>query len=157
MNGVIATAAEHHDAASLNLVRRRLTAYLEQLKVTDPGLIETLLEESMKRAERRSASGDTDELMRRALEEIQRRIDAAVAKVYGLNPVKDMHRVAAARALSLKSGSPNLQLEAVLRSASADDTPALPALPAATPPEARLSMHPEPIAFFFGPPSTASH
>ena len=155
MSGFATEPAGCHDEASLQRVRQRLSAYLEQLGVTDTDLAAPLVNESMKRAERRSAPGATGELMRRALEELQRRIDGAVAKVYGLNPVKDAHRVAAARALSLKSGAANLRLQAVLRRAVTESAVEVPGLPAATPPEARLTMHPEPIAFFFGPPASS--
>lgn len=157
MSEVAAEPADCHDQATLQRVRQRLSTYLQQLGVTDAGLVARLMEESMQRAERRSAPGATDELMRRALEEIQHRIDAAVAKVYGLNPVKDAHRVAAARALSLRSNAARLRLETLLRHALSEAPLEIPALPAATPPEARLTMHPEPIAFFFGPSTSSSH
>jgi len=151
-----AEPAAGHDPAALHQVRSRLQAYLGKLGVTAEDIAAPLLDESMRRAERRSAPGDADELLRRALEELQRRIDSAVAKALDLNTVTDTNRIAAARARALLSRSPRQQLQSLLKSATGPSA-AAPALPFATPPEERLSMHPEPIAFFFGPPTSTAH
>jgi AcrR family transcriptional regulator len=137
-------------------VRTRVAAYWRDLGLSDPALIESLTDDCLNRAWRRMGRGSEEELLRRALEEAQRRFDHALARALRLPPARDPHPIAAARAALLlsenrlladrlfQSGDPALDLGAQLQEI----------LPRSTPPEAPLPMSEAPLRFwlFKSPP-----
>ena len=133
-------------------VKTRLAAYLGRLGLRDPSLIEMLAEECLHRARRRAAPGSQEELLRRALEEAQRRFDHAIALALNLTGSKDSHPVAGARAAlllgsdtSISSDSLFCRHEGVAEMASKLHA----AAPIATPPESNLAMPDQQISFIF--------
>jgi hypothetical protein len=141
-------AASAHQADASH-VRQRLIAYLQQLGLRDPVRIASFADECLRHAARKVAPGSHEELIRRALEEAQRRFEHAVARAMGLTVGGDFHPVAAARAALLLRGAGELNVDDLL---SGDDDSTLAArlravLPRPTPPEAGLSMHEQPISF----------
>lgn len=130
-------------------IRAGVVAYLQRLGLVDPELIEVLAEDCLQRARRKIApDAPREDFFRRALEEVQRRYDFAVAQAFNLSS-KEFHLAAALRAALLLNGEPSDflfrpgddQAERIARLQAA--------LPMATPPEARLEMKEQPISFFF--------
>lgn len=132
-------------------VRQRVAEYWRRLGLADPALVERLTEESLVRAGRRVGQRAAEqELLRRALEEAQRRFDHALARALRLPPSKDTQPVAAARAAFLlaqerpcadslfQTTEPLPEIDAQLRAV----------LPCATPPEAPLAMSETPFRFW---------
>jgi hypothetical protein len=137
-------------------IKPRLFAYLDRLGVRDPALREDLADESLLRAHRKVAPGCDEELLRRALEELQRRFDGALARTLGLSGNRDAQTIAAARAALLLDGSLRSKTERLLH--GSEDLPAVAeqlraAIPRSTPPEAPLAMDDQIISFFFSRPS----
>jgi hypothetical protein len=138
-------------ASSPAAIKTRVVAYLGRLGFSDPGVIEALAEECLHRARRRAAPGSQEELLRRTLEEVQRRFDHAIALALDLAGSKDFRPVAGARAAILLGGagisSDSLfhRQEGLAEMASALRA----ALPVATPPEANLVMPDQHISFLF--------
>lgn len=133
-------------------IKQRLVAYLGQLGLREQGVVETLADECIHRAKRRAAPGAQDELMRRALEEAQRRFDHAVARVLHLAGAKDLHLVAGARAAFL-SGAVGAVCGDDLFNPHFDDKGVADrlraVLPQPTPPESHLAMPDQHITFLF--------
>jgi len=143
------THAESARRADTSHVRQRLIAYLQQLGLRDPVRIASFADECLHHALRKVAPGSHEELIRRALEEAQRRFEHALARAMGLTVGRDFHPVAAARAALLLRGAGELSVDELL---SGDNESTLAgrlraALPQPTPPEAGLSMHEQPISF----------
>lgn len=148
-------APQPHEAFA-DAVKARLIAYLGRLGLRDASLIDTLAEECLHRARRRTAPGSQDELLRRALEEAQRRFDHAIALTLNVAGAKDFRLVAGARAALLlcKDGDSDSLFrrhEELAEMASRLRAGA----PVATPPEANLAMPDQPIAFLFSGSSKA--
>lgn len=125
-------------------------AYWRHLGLTDPGLVERLGDECLHRAQRRVVKGADEELLRRALEEAQRRFDHALARAAHLPPSNDHHPVAAARAAFLMAAD-RFSADALFDSTDPppDFGPSLQEfLPHSTPPEARLVMPETPLRFW---------
>ena len=127
----------------------RIEAYWRGLRLTDPVLIESLSRDCLNRARRLVVRQDNAELLRRALEEAQRRFDHALASAMGMPPSNDPQPLAAARAALLLSE--NLSGDTLFR--HDDTTRALAeclraALPVSVPPESPLSMKAVPIDFW---------
>lgn len=140
-----------HESSSAE-AKERLITYLHQLGVSEPALVETLAEECLHRARRRVAPGSQEELLRRALEEAQRRFDHAVARALNMTGGKDFYPVAGARAALLLGCAAGVCGDHLFH--SHEDQSELAArmravLPLATPPEANLAMPDQHISFFF--------
>jgi hypothetical protein len=131
-------------------IKERVVAYLQSLGLSRQDLIEDLADDCLNRARRRVGRGAGDELLKRAIEEAQRRFDHALARAMRLSPSKDPHPIAAARAAMLLSNGP-----------SAGDTlfgnPEPPSetgemlkeiLPRPTPPEDPVPMAEQPLRFW---------
>ncbi|QJD28908.1 hypothetical protein [Methylococcus geothermalis] len=76
-------------------------SYLQRLRFRDAALIERLAAECVERARRRVARHDSAELLRRAIEEAQRRLDQALARALGVNVSREPSLIAGARAALL--------------------------------------------------------
>jgi AcrR family transcriptional regulator len=132
-------------------VRERVMAYWRGLGLVDPALIEHLADDCLSRARRRVGRGsDEEELLRRALEEAQRRFDHALTWALGLPPSQDHYPVAAARAAYLLANEriPADRLFAPGDGASDFGVRLRKALPRSTPPEAHLPMPEAPLRFW---------
>ena len=145
------SAAEQHSSEFPKAIEDRVSAYLHKLGLRDPALIKALTDACLHRASRRAAPGGRHELLRRALEEAQRRFDNALGQSLNLHGSKNAHALAAARAAILLEDTA-VDTDHLMR-APQDLSGAVgsldPHLPRATPPESRLSMHEQPISFFF--------
>lgn len=138
-----------HEAV-LESARASLLDYLRDLGMRDPALVNALALECLNHARRRVGPGLRDELLRRAIEEVQRRMDVAVARWLGLNASRDAHTIAGARAALLMCRKvpstdflfdhPEPDPEFVSRLKAV--------LPMATPPESPRAMAPQKLDFF---------
>lgn len=137
---------EVHSAPELIV---RIEAYWRELGLKDPILIESLSHDCLHRARRLIGRPDDGELLRRALEEAQRRFDHALANAMGMPPSNDPQPLAAARAALLLSpewsgdtlfrhDETTRQLAERLRSA----------IPVSVPPESHLTMKTVPLDFW---------
>lgn len=137
--------------ADVDDVCQRLVIYFRHLGYRDAAQIDTLVGECLQKARRKVAHGSRDELIRRALEEAQRRFESTIASVLALNGSKDMRSVAAASAALLLGGVEGLDITGLLQSEDPSEwlQRLRAALPRPVPPEAHLSMHEQPIRFFF--------
>jgi hypothetical protein len=151
MTATSAPATGTHDDPALDEspVLERISAYWNQLGLVDEDLIASLSRDCLASARRRVGRASSADLLRRALEEAQRRFDHALATAAGLPPTNDPHPLAAARAaLLLSDGFPADSLFA-----HDDVTRHLKerlahSLPQPTPPEARVTMTPVPLRFW---------
>ncbi|WP_052807893.1 hypothetical protein [Methyloterricola oryzae] len=136
------------------VVEARVVAYLDRLGIRDQDLVRRLSAACLQRASRRAAPGQHEELLRRSLEEAQRRFDAALAQSLNLQGVKHLHDLAAARA-ALLLGEGAMASDSVLQGQDGEDAKlaSLAAIiPQATPPEVPQEMHEQPISFLFRQP-----
>lgn len=127
----------------------RVEAYWRQLGFKDSVLIESLSKDCLQRARRLVVRPDDAELLRRALEEAQRRFDHALASAMGIAPSNDPKPLAAARAALLLA--PDLSADTLFRHDESTRELAerlRAAKPVAVPPEAHLEMKPVPIDFW---------
>jgi len=127
--------------------------YLERLGVRDETLRESLARECLVQARRAMGDGAEEQLVARALEEVQRRLDRALAKGLGLNPIRDAARIAGLRAALLMCThgiSADFLFHGLEAEGGTDQIARLVAcLPRATPPEAQLAMPPQALEFLF--------
>jgi len=138
-----------HDSAC---IQERVSAYLRKLGLTDEGLIARLAAECLESARRRVAPGCESELLRRALEQAQRRFNQVLAKTLGLTGTPDDERsLAAARAAILLRAQPsptdglfNGRHDVQEWVGQIRQT-----LPVSTPPESPLDMHEHPLRFWW--------
>lgn len=158
MSQVALEAIVSFDQDAIDFVKARVITYLGTLGLRDAASMDKLSEECLQRARRRAAPGDRDELLRRALEEAQRRFEAAIARLMGVSGIKDFHIVAASRAALLLGGASDICIDSLMHgfedqaeSAARVNAWLKAALPQPTPPEASLPMHEHPISFFFSP------
>jgi hypothetical protein len=119
------------------------------LGLTDEDLIASLSRDCLLSARRIVGRTASLELLRRALEEAQRRFDHALAMAAGLPPSNDPHPLAAVRAALLLSK----RFTADCLFAHDDVTRQLKeqldhSLPQPTPPEAKLNMTPASLRFW---------
>lgn len=127
-----------------------LVSYLRRLGLTDAALIQQVAEDCLERARRRAAPGSESELLRRALEEAQRRFNQALSAALDIKPAEGERHLAAARAAFLLRSQP-LPADDLFRSPTDphDWTVALAkAMPHNTPPESPLEMHDRPMRFW---------
>ncbi len=94
----VLTEADGMDEGPL---RKRVADYWRVLGLTNEELIASLSEDCLSRARRLAGRASGAELLRRALEEAQRRFDHALASAVGMPPSNDPHPLAAARAALL--------------------------------------------------------
>lgn len=130
-------------------VRGQVMAYWRTLGLADPELIASLTQDCLHRAMRRVGRGSDEELLRRALEEVQRRFDHALARALGLPPSNDPHPVTAARAAFLLDKE-RVSADALFGHGDAAEVAKYlqKILPRSTPPEAHLSMPEAPLRFW---------
>ncbi|MGI9213046.1 MAG: hypothetical protein ACR2HF_11295 [Methylococcaceae bacterium] len=125
--------------------------YLRQLGLCDETLIAQLAFDCLESARHRAAPGSEHELLRRALEEAQRRFNQALVKTLHIaRPHDDDRPLAAARAAVLLR-SPPFPTEALFRDGSSPpewaDELAL-SVPVSTPPESPQDMHETHLRFW---------
>ncbi len=143
----IALAGQAEGEAKVLL--ERIGAYWRTLGLTDEVLIASLSADCLSRARRLVGRPVPAELLRRAIEEAQRRFDHALATAIGLPPSNDPHPLAAARAALLLT--PDRAADRLFRH---DETTRelkeqiMPHLPQSTPPEAPVSMVPVTLRFW---------
>ena len=129
----------------------RVAAYLQRLGCSDPALIQSLAQECLQRARLRAAPGSEPELLRRSLEEAQRRFNQALGAALHLAPGPDERPLAAARAAFLLRGE-KLDADALFRADAraahtwCDEVSAT--LPHSTPPESPLDVPVKPMRFW---------
>lgn len=127
----------------------RIADYWKSLGLTDATLITSLSQDCLAKARRLVGRGSSPQLLRRSLEEAQRRFDHALAAAIGLPPSNDPQPLAAARAaLLLSKGFTADCLFAHDEATRQLQERLSQALPQSTPPEARVSMTPAPISFW---------
>lgn len=138
-----------HEAV-MESVRQGLLDYLRDLGMRDADALDAVALECLHQARKRVGPGLRDELLRRSIEEAQRRMDVAIAHWLGLNTARNAHAIAGARAALLmcsrgastdflfNHNEPDPDLVSRLRAV----------LPAATPPESPRAMAPQKLEFF---------
>ena len=129
-------------------LREQIGHYWKMLGLTNEDLIASLTGDCLSRAKRLAGRASQAELLRRALEEAQRRFDHALASAIGMPPSNDPHPLAAARAALLLT--PDLSADCLF--AHDDSTRELKdrllaCLPRSTPEESPLPM--TPVSFRF--------
>lgn len=131
-------------------VKERVLDYLRSLGLSRQDLVEGLAEDCLNRARRRVGRGAAEELLKRAIEEAQRRFDHALARAMRLSPSKDPHPVAAARAALLLTGCPSASDALFGNPDSPSDAGEMlkDILPRATPPESPAPMAEQPLRFW---------
>lgn len=136
--------------ADVTVILRRIATYWQALGLTDPLLISSLADDCLTRARRRVGRVSNDELLRRSLEEAQRRFDHALANAVGLPPSNDPHPIAAARAaLLLAARETSLNCLFAHDESTRELGAALQkVLPQSTPPESHLTMSVKPFRFW---------
>lgn len=130
---------------------KTVRSYLRRLHFQDSALIDKLAADCVERAQRRVAKNDSGELLRRALEEAQRRFDQAVARALGPNSGRDPGLVASVRA-ALLLGRSGISVDELFLSPAVN--PEIASLlqarrPVALPPEAPVAMPPQKLRFVF--------
>jgi len=137
------------DEEVADAVLKRVREYWRTLGLSDEVLIDSLSADCLIRGRRLVSRTHPEELLRRALEEAQRRFDHALAAAFGLPPSNDPYPLAAARAAFLMA--PNISADTLFRH---DETTRqlreslAGQLPQSTPPESPLEMLPVPLDFW---------
>jgi AcrR family transcriptional regulator len=147
--GAVAAKDEGPPAAD-DPVREDVMAYWRELGLSDPSLVQSLADECLAHARRRVSRDASEELLRRALEDVQRRLDHALARALGLPPSRDQHPLSAARAAFLLARE-GISADALFLPGDAQTEMATrlrEALPHSTPPEAELKMKETPLRFW---------
>lgn len=127
----------------------RIAEYWKRLGLTDEALIASLSEDCLSRARRLARRATPGEVLRRALEDAQRRFDHALAAAMDLPPTNDPHPLAAARAALLLSARVSSGCLFAHNAATRELKIRLEqSLPQPTPPEARTTMTPVPFRFW---------
>jgi|GEM_PF-557244 len=131
-------------------IKERVVAYLQNLGLSRQDLIENLADDCLNRARRRVGRGAGDELLKRAVEEAQRRFDHALARAMRLSPSKDPHPIAAARAALLLMSSPSVDDALFGNPDPSSETGEMlrEILPRPTPPEDPVPMAEQPLRFW---------
>ena len=129
-------------------VRARVSAYWRRLGLKDPVLIDGLSHDCLQRARRLVVKDDLDALLRRAIEEAQRRFDHALASAMELPPSNDPQPLATARAALLLSGEGAETLFRHDESTRQLKERLSARLPMPIPPEAPRTMRPVAIDFW---------
>ncbi|MBP1148249.1 MULTISPECIES: hypothetical protein [Methylocaldum] len=131
-------------------IKERVVAYLQSLGLSRQDLIENLADDCLNRARRRVGRGAGDELLKRAIEEAQRRFDHALARAMRLSPSKDPHPIAAARAALLLTGCPSASDALFGNPDPPSETGEMlrEILPRPTPPEDSVPMAEQPLRFW---------
>ena len=143
------SAAPDLSAIDAEPIRAKVADYWKSLRLTDEVLIGNLVEDCLNRARLRVGRASSPELLRRAIEEAQRRFDHALASAIGLPPSNDPHPLAAARAALLLT--PGLSADSLFRhdASTRELKERLESLlPQSTPPESHVSMTPVPLRFW---------
>ena len=140
-------APEEGDYQSLLLVK--IADYWRELGLTHEPLITSLSEDCLSRARRLVGRVSLPELLRRSLEEAQRRFDHALAAAIGMPPSNDPYPLAAARAAMLLN--PGCSADSLFT--HDEETRKLKEylernLPQSTPEESVLPMTPVPFRFW---------
>ena len=130
-------------------IKQRIADYWRRLGLTNQDLIDSLTHDSLSRARRLVVRATEAMLLRRALEEAQRRFDHALASAMGMPPSNDPHPLAAARAALLLT--PDLTADSLF--AHDDSTRQLRGrlqglLPRSTPEESPMEMTPVSLRFW---------
>lgn len=147
---ILPVAGEHLEPAAKR-VEKQIQSYLRRLQFQDPELIARLASDCLQHARRRVGRDDPDEWLRRALEEVQRRLDQALARALGLNLAREPAAVAGVRA-ALLLGRARIRADELFLGQPVD--PAILAVlegarPLATPPEAPATMPTQKLSFVF--------
>lgn len=130
-------------------IRQQVAAYWRDLGIAAPELAQSLADECLARAGRRVAPKANEELLRRALEEAQRRFDAALGRALSL-PAGQPHALSAARAAFLLTRD-GLAADGLFQSgetAAEVGSRIRAVLPHPTPPESALTMTEAPLRFW---------
>lgn len=125
--------------------------YFKALGLRNAELIESLSYDCLAKARRRVGRDVEDELVRRAIEEAQRRFDHALAAAAGVPPLNDPYPIARTRAAMLLSSSGNDADALFTHDASTRELGdrLKNSLPQPTPPEEHLNMAVTPLKFWF--------
>jgi hypothetical protein len=140
-------------AEDLSPVPPALWDYLDRAGIRNEVLRASLARQCLKHARKDAGPKAEEQLASDAIEEVQRRLDRALAHGLGLNPVRDAAKIAGLRA-ALAMGQPDLSADFLFEGRDADNREGQLArlaarLPIATPPEAHLPMPAQPFHFLF--------
>lgn len=132
-------------------IRLSVRDYFRALGLTNAELIESLTHDCLAKARRRVGRDVEDELLRRAIEEAQRRFDHALAAAAGVPPLNDPYPIARTRAAMLLSSSGHAADALFTHDASTRELGdrLKHGLPQPTPPEEHLNMVVAPLSFWF--------
>jgi hypothetical protein len=143
-------AAPADDAAT---VPARLLEYLASVGIRDAALRQSIANDCLARALKVSGPGTDRDLSVTAIEEAHRRVDGALARLLGLNPIRDAAKVAGARAALLMCSCNDSADFLFDGSPPGEDASRIARLlacaPMATPPEAHQEMPAQPFRFLF--------
>lgn len=138
-------------AQAESAARRSVIAYLARLGLKDEELVRGIADYCLYRARRRVGHSGHEELPRRAIEEVMRKVDKAIAQAFGAG-YADPRELARIR-VALELGRVEFPLETLLRGGEippeARDA-LLSVLPQATPPEAPQPLAAQRFEFFLG-------
>jgi hypothetical protein len=132
-------------------IEMQVAAYLRTLGLTDATLISEVATDCLASARRRAAPGSEPELLRRALEEAQRRFNRALGQLMGLDKTGDDEQPLAAVRAAVLLGTPPIATDDLLCNPDASDERVEQirrTLPVSTPPESPLDMHARPLRFW---------
>ncbi len=131
-------------------IKARVIAYLQRLRVRDPSLLESLADECLQRARKRS--GDAGgQLIRQALEEARRCLDHALVRAAHMSNAQECPLLAGLRT-ALLLGKAGVASDALMGNSDrqAEIGASLrTALPQPVPPEAHLPMPEQTLSFLF--------
>ena len=140
-------------AEEASTVPQALWDYLDRVGVRNEALRASLARQCLKQARKGGGPQVAEQLASEAIEEVQRRLDRALAQGLGLHPVRDAAKLAGLRA-ALAMGQPDLSADFLFEGRDADNREQqlarlIARLPIATPPEAHLPMPAQPFHFVF--------
>jgi hypothetical protein len=127
--------------------------YLGRVGIHSEALRASLARQCLQHSRKDAGQQAGEQLAAEAIEEVQRRLDRALAHALGLNPVRDAARLAGLRA-ALAMGQPQLSADFLFEGRETDNREEQLArlaarLPVAIPPEAHLPMPAQPFHFVF--------
>lgn len=140
-------------AEEVSPVPQPLWDYLDRVGIRNEALRVSLARQCLRHARKDAGPQDGEQLASEAIEEVQRRLDRALAHGLGLHPVRDAAKIAGLRA-ALAMGQPDLSADFLFEGRDAENREEQLArlvarLPIATPPEAHLPMPAQPFHFVF--------
>lgn len=128
--------------------------YLLRLGIHDAALRQAVARESLMHAQKMAGPASGAQLVLRAVEAVQNRMDRAIGRFLGLNPVRDAAKIAGVRAALLLCAKTEVSTDFLFDATDIDAgkqqlARVTACLPVATPPEAHQNMQAQPFEFLF--------